>query len=167
MSHESIADLVAKLHSGKVGRREFMVRAAAAGLSVGLIGNALRAAGVSAQDASPAAGGLPPAATIGAPGIAHTTDTSKGTIKLYSSWPLTGSMQGIGGDAVASVKMALADFGNAAGGFALEYEALDDGVAANNGGWEAGKESDNANKVINDADAIPPGAGPRSWIPMP
>ena len=154
MSHESIADLVAKLHSGKVGRREFMVRAAAAGLSVGLIGNALRAAGVSAQDASPAAGGLPPAATIGAPGIAHTTDTSKGTIKLYSSWPLTGSMQGIGGDAVASVKMALADFGNAAGGFALEYEALDDGVAANNGGWEAGKESDHANKVINDADAM-------------
>ena len=48
--------------------------------------------------------------------------------------------------------MALEDFGNAAGGFALEYEALDDGIAANNGGWDAGKETENANKVINDAE---------------
>lgn len=154
MTQESIADLVAKLQLGKIGRREFMVRAAAAGLSVGLIGNALRAAGVAAQDSTPAAGGMPPAATIGVPGVAHTTDTSKGTIKIYSSWPLTGSMQGTGGDAVAAAKMALADFGNAAGGFAIDYEALDDGVAANNGGWEAGKESENANKAINNADAM-------------
>jgi branched-chain amino acid transport system substrate-binding protein len=63
-------------------------------------------------------------------------------------------MQQIGTDAVEAVKMAYEDFGNAAGGFALEYEALDDGIAANNGGWEAGKETENANKVINDENAV-------------
>ena len=147
MARESIADLVAKLHNGRVDRREFFTRAVAAGLSVGLARQALMAAGVSAQE-------LPEAARIGNPDVAHTTDTSKGVIKLYSSWPLTGTYDRIGGDAVEAVKLALADFGNAAGGFAIEYEALDDGVAANNGGWEAGKESENANKVVNDADAM-------------
>src|SRR5262249_21304003 len=48
----------------------------------------------------------------------------------------------------------LSDYGNAAGGFALEYTALDDGIAANNGGWDAGVESANANKVISDPDAM-------------
>jgi branched-chain amino acid transport system substrate-binding protein len=148
MSREYIPDLIAKLQMGTISRRDFMIRASAAGLSIGLIGNALRATGAAAQ------GSLPPAATIGVPGIAHTTDTSKGTIKLYSSWPLTGSMQGTGGDAVEAVKMCLADFGNAAGGFALTYEALDDAVAASNGTFDAGQESENANKVINDQDAV-------------
>jgi branched-chain amino acid transport system substrate-binding protein len=63
-------------------------------------------------------------------------------------------MERTGGDAVEALKMALEDFGNAAGGFALGYEALDDGVAANNGGWEAGKETENANRVVNDQDAV-------------
>ena len=60
----------------------------------------------------------------------------------------------LGGDAVEAIKMCLDDFGNAAGGFKLEYEALDDGVAANNGGPDAAKETDNVNKVMADADAI-------------
>ena len=117
MSREYIPDLIAKLQMGTISRRDFMIRASAAGLSIGLIGNALRAAGAAAQ------GSLPPAATIGMPNITHTTDTSKGTIKLYSSWPLTGSMQGTGGDAVEAVKMCLDDFGNAAGGFALDLRS--------------------------------------------
>ena len=122
MARESIADLVAKLHNGKVDRREFFTRAVAAGLSIGLARQALLAAGVSAQE-------LPEAARIGNPDVAHTTDSSKGMIKLYSSWPLTGSYDRIGGDAVEAVKLALEDFGNAAGGFAIEYEALDDGAS--------------------------------------
>lgn len=147
MARESISGLIAQLRMEKISRREFARRAAAAGLSATLVGQVLRAADVSAQE-------MPESTKIGVPGATHSADTSKGTIKLYSSWPLTGSMETVGNDAVAAVRMALADFGNAAGGFAIEYEALDDGVAANNGKWEAAKETDNANKVINDADAV-------------
>ena len=147
MSRENIAGLVAQLHTGKVDRREFLTRAVAAGLTVGLASQALRAAGVSAQD-------MPESTKIGNADVAHTMGTDKGMIKLYSSWPLSGSYEQLGGDAVEAVKMCLEDFGNQAGGFAIEYEALDDGVAANNGGWEAAKESENANMALNDADAM-------------
>lgn len=152
MARESIADLIAKLHLGKLDRREFVKRATAAGLSATLAGQAVaRFSEVEAQSATPT---LPESTKIGVPGIAHTTDTNKGTIKIYSSWPLTGSMADIGGDAVKAVQLCLADFGNAAGGYKLTYEALDDGTAANNGGWTADQESNNANKVVNDADAM-------------
>jgi len=147
MARESIAGLIAQLHSAKISRREFAQRAGLAGLSATLVGQVLRSAPASAQE-------MPVSTQIGVPGVTHVTDTSKGTIKLYSSWPLTGQMERTGGDAVEALKMALEDFGSAAGGFKLEYEALDDGIAANNGGWEAGKETENVNKVINDADAV-------------
>ncbi|HEY7034627.1 MAG TPA: ABC transporter substrate-binding protein [Thermomicrobiales bacterium] len=151
MSRESIADLIAKLYLGKVDRRDFLKRAAAAGLSATLAGQVVtRYNQVSAQEGTAEASST----SIGLPGVTHVTDTSKGTIKLYSSWPLTGSMETIGGDAVEAFKMGIEDFGNAAGGFAIEYEALDDGIAANNGAWEAGKETENINKVINDQNAV-------------
>ena len=151
---DSIPGLIAALHQGSIDRRSFMRRAAGAGLSAALIGSVVtRYDSVSAQDASPAAAGTS-AMDIGLQDVEHVTDTSKGAIKLYSSWPLTGSMERTGNDAVAAFQMALEDFGGAAGGFALTYEALDDGVAANNGGWEAGKETENVNRVINDPDAI-------------
>lgn len=152
MARDSIAGLIAQLYGSKISRREFGKRAAAAGLSASLIGQALAVHATRAQ--SPEAGEVPAATTIGDQNYVPSTDTSKGTIKIYSSWPLTGSMEGIGGDAVEAAKMAFADFGNAAGGFAIEYEALDDGVAANSGGWEAGKETENANKAVNDPDAM-------------
>jgi branched-chain amino acid transport system substrate-binding protein len=143
---------MAQLHSGAISRRDFAKRAAAIGLSATLVGQALRAAPVSAQDSTPAAGGV--SSDIGQQDVEHITDTSKGTIRLYSSWPLTGASEQIGGDAVQAINMALDDFGRAAGGYALEYEALDDGIAANNGSWDAGKESENANRVVNDADCM-------------
>ena len=155
---DSIPGLIASLHQGTIDRRAFMVRAAGAGLSAALIGSVVaRYDTVSAQDATPVAS---PASTgtvamdIGLQDVEHVTDTSKGAIKLYSSWPLTGSMERTGNDAVSALQLALEDFGSAAGGFALTYEALDDGVAANNGGWEAGKETENVNRVINDPDAV-------------
>ena len=151
---DSIPGLIAALHQGSIDRRSFMRRAAGAGLSAALIGSVVaRYDSVSAQDASPAAAGTV-AQDIGLQNVEHVTDTSKGTIKLYSSWPLTGGMERTGNDAVAALQMGLEDFGNAAGGFALEYEALDDGVAANNGGWEAGKETENVNRVVNDENAV-------------
>ncbi|MCA9858985.1 MAG: branched-chain amino acid ABC transporter substrate-binding protein [Thermomicrobiales bacterium] len=149
MAKDSIAGLVAQLYNAKINRREFGKRAAAAGLSAGLIGQALAVHATRAQDVE-----LPPAATIGQEGFAASSDTSKGTIKIYSSWPLTGTMELTGGDAVVAAQMAFDDFGNASGGYELVYEALDEGVAANNGGWEAGKVTENANKAINDAEAM-------------
>src|SRR5262249_50029743 len=50
--------------------------------------------------------------------------------------------------------MCLEDFGMAAGGFALEYVPLDDGIAANNGKWDGPKETENAQQAIGDADAM-------------
>jgi len=149
MARDSIAGLIAQLHNSTISRREFGKRAVAAGLSAALVGQVLEVHATRAQG-----GDMPLSTTIGEAGYVHSTDTSKGKIKIYSSWPLTGSMEGVGGDAVQAATMAFNDFGNAAGGFALEYEALDDGVAANNGGWEAGKETENANKVVNDPDAM-------------
>ncbi len=152
MQRDWIGDLVAQLNKGAISRREFARRAAAIGLSAGLIGQALRVS-AAAQDSTPgAAGGS--RTDIGQQGIEHITDTSKGVIRLYSSWPLTGASEQIGGDAVQAINLALDDFGRAAGGFSLEYEALDDGIAANNGSWDAGKESENANLVVNDADCM-------------
>jgi len=159
MVRESIAELIAKLHNGKIDRRDFIQRAGIAGLSATLIGQALSAS-AEAQGATPAASSaatpMPDASstTIGDASISHVTDTSKGTIKLYSSWPLTGGMATTGGDAIAVLKMAIEDFGSAAGGFKLEYEALDDGVAANNGGWEPATESNNADKALGDPNAV-------------
>jgi len=146
---ESIAALVSALYRGSIDRRTFLKRAGAASLSAGLASQVLARYDAMAQDASPAA-----STTIGVPGITHISDTSKGTINLYSSWPLTGSMEQLGGDAVQAIKMCLDDFGNAAGGFALKYEALDDGSAANNGGPDAAKETDNVNRVMSDVEAM-------------
>lgn len=148
MDHR-IDKLVSELKAGAIDRRTFIVRAVALGLTASAIGASLRASSVSAQDATPAAAGA-----LGNPAIPHLTTTDKGVIRLYSSWPLTGTYEQIGGDAVESIKLALADYGNAAGGFALEYTPLDDGIAANNGGWDPGAESANANQVIADPDAM-------------
>jgi branched-chain amino acid transport system substrate-binding protein len=151
-SREYIPGLIASLHRGSIGRREFMKRAAAAGLSAGLIGQVVGRYEVLAQDSTPAAGGS--STSIGEPDHQHNADTSGGVIKIFSSWPLTGSYEQLGGDAVEAIKLCLADFGNAAGGFAIEYEALDDGSAANNGGPDQAKETENVNRIVADADCM-------------
>ncbi len=148
MAREWLGELVAQLHAGKISRREFVRRTGALGLSAALIGQALRVAEVRAQDA-PAAGG----GRVGRTDVPHITDTGKGTIKFYSSWPMIAASEQIGGDSREAVMMALEDFGNAAGGFALTYEALDDAIAST-GSWDAGKESENANRAVNDEDAM-------------
>lgn len=148
MPRDTVSGLVAQLHSSSIDRRQFAKRAAAIGLSAGLIGQVLNVHVASAQDEMPAS------TQIGVPDIGHTSATDKGTIKFYSSWPFTGAMECIGGHAIEATQMNLEDFGSAAGGFAIEYEALDDGIAANEGRWDPGKETENANKAINDEDAM-------------
>jgi branched-chain amino acid transport system substrate-binding protein len=149
-------ELVEDLRAKRIDRRTFTVRAVALGASAMAIGAGLAKAGVAAaQDATPGAVAteLSPA-SLGMPGIEHVTTTDQGTINLYSSWPMTGASEQIGGDSVASVQYALEVYGNAAGGFALNYEALDDGIAANNGAWDPAKEAENATRVVNDPDAM-------------
>jgi len=152
MNVQRLDDLVAMLRDSRIDRREFFRRAAALGLSASAIGMALQAAPAFAQASS--SGAPQTAADIGAPGITHITTTSKGTIHLYSSWPLSAASKQIGGDAVEAIKMAFEDRGNAAGGYALKYTALDDGIASKNGSWDAGKEAENANTVVNDKDCM-------------
>ena len=109
--------LVDQLRRGKIDRRTFMVRALALGMTGSAVMSGLSRVGMAeAQEAK--------ATSIGNPDIPHITTTDKGTIKLYSSWPLTGSMEGTGTDAVQAIKMALEDFGNAAGGYALAARRL-------------------------------------------
>ncbi len=159
MTDARYSALVEKLRNGDIDRRTFMVRAAA--LGVGLATAQIAVWDVAAQDASPeAAGGESGGAAsltpenLGVPGVEHITDTSKGVINLYSSWPMTGASEQIGGDSAASIQIALDIYGNAAGGFEIVYEALDDGIAANNGSWDAAKEAENATMVVNDPDAV-------------
>src|SRR5215212_10500115 len=139
--------LIDQLQRGTIDRRTFMVRAIALGATGAAVMSALsRGTLAAAQE-----GG---AASIGNPDIAHVEGTDKGTIKVYSSWPRTGSMEGIGVDAFEAAKLAFADLGNMAGGYAIEYVALDSGTAERNGGWDPGVESANANQAIADPDGM-------------
>ncbi|MCA9834996.1 MAG: branched-chain amino acid ABC transporter substrate-binding protein [Thermomicrobiales bacterium] len=141
--------LLSDFRAGKVDRRTFIVRAVALGVSVGAIGSYMNAA---AQDASPEAGALGPG-SIGT-SVEHISTTDKGTIKVYSSFPLSASYEQIGGDSREAIKYAIELWGGAAGGYAIEYVALDDGVAANQGNWDGALEAENAAQAIGDADCM-------------
>ncbi len=149
MSDSRFETLVEQVRAGSIDRRTFMVRAFALGISAAAAGSVL-ASTVGAQEAS---GGLTPE-NLGVAGVAHSTDTSKGTINIYSSWPMSGASEQIGGDSQAAVQMAVDIWGGAAGGYAINYTALDDGIAANQGSWDATTEANNATQVVNDPDAM-------------
>lgn len=153
MADDRFESLLHQMRSGTIDRRTFFARAAAIGLGASAL---MHMPVVVAQDASPAADGaddLSPA-NVGTEGAAHSDDTSKGEINLYSSWPLSGASEQLGGDMVVSVQLAVEAWGGAAGGFAIKYEGLDDGLAANNGSWDAAKEAENASMVVNDENAM-------------
>lgn len=152
MVNPQFENLLSDFRAGKVDRRNFVVKAVALGVGLTAIGGHLK---VAAQDASPAAS---PAGSLG-PGtvgtdVEHITTTDKGVIKFYSSWPMAASYEQIGGDSAEAVRMAVELWGAAAGGYAIEYEALDDGVAANNGSWDGVLEAENASIAINDEDCM-------------
>jgi branched-chain amino acid transport system substrate-binding protein len=80
-------------------------------------------------------------------------DGGGGTIKIVSSLPRTGSAKGQTDTIVNGIKMALADVNNKVGNFTIIYEDLDDATAAK-GSWDAAKESENANKAVNDSQVM-------------
>jgi len=75
------------------------------------------------------------------------------TIKIVSSLPRTGSSKGQTDTIVNAIKMCLEEHNYQAGRFKLKYEDWDDATAAK-GQWDAAKESENANKAVNDKDVM-------------
>lgn len=150
MADFRIENLLRDFRAGKIDRRGFIVRAAALGISAGAIGSHMN---VAAQDATPADGELGPG-SIGRLDVEHVEGTDQGMIKLYSSWPMSAAYEQIGGDSAEAVRLAVDLWGGQAGGFAIEYEALDDGIAANNGSWDGILEAENASIAIGDEDCM-------------
>jgi len=160
MTDSRFESLLQQFRAGSIDRRTFLVRASALGVGAAAVLQAGPAFAQATPEASPAGGSDVPGATaltvegLGVAGIPHSTDTTKGTINLYSSWPMSGANEQIGADSAEAVKYAVEIWGGAAGGFAINYTAMDDGIAANNGSWDATTESQNATEVVNDPDAV-------------
>jgi branched-chain amino acid transport system substrate-binding protein len=79
---------------------------------------------------------------------------SAGTIKIYSSWPLTGGTQAVGEDMLASAELALAHYledhdGEGPAGFTIELVPLDD-ASPTTGAWDGTVEAENAQRCVND-----------------
>jgi len=75
------------------------------------------------------------------------------TIKIVSSLPRTGSSKGQTDTIVNAMKMAFDEANYKVGDFTITYEDMDDATPAR-GAWDAGKEAENANKAVNDADVM-------------
>lgn len=146
MVDSRVDGLLADFRAGKIDRRNFIVRAVALGVSAGAIGSYVR---VAAQDDAPLGPG-----TIGVLDVEHIEGTDKGTIRFYSSWPMSAAYEQIGGDSAESVKLAIELWGGQAGGYAIDYVPLDDGIAANNGSWDGVLEAENASKAIADDECM-------------
>lgn len=117
--------------------------ASAATTAAGAATTAAGAATTAASAATTAAGAAPAGAT-------------SGTIKIYSSLPRTGSSKGQTDTIVNAIKLAIEDFTGGTkkvGNFTIEYVDLDDATAAK-GQWDADQEKANANRAVNDPDAM-------------
>ncbi len=78
---------------------------------------------------------------------------SGGTVKIFSSLPMTGSSLGQTQTIVNAIRMAVEERGGKAGDLTVVYEALDDATPAK-GAWDEGKEAENANRAVNDPDVV-------------
>lgn len=91
------------------------------------------------------------------PGGAAGTGPTTGSIKVYSSFPRTGTNKGQTDGIINSIKLAFEQVNSRAGNFTIVYgqtEDLDDGTPANSGNWDAAQEAANANRAIADADCM-------------
>lgn len=155
MVDSRIEGLLSDFKAGKVDRRSFMVRAFALGVSASAIGTHMRAfAQDSTPEASPSGDAELGPGTIGRLDVEHIETTDEGMIQLYSSWPMSAAYEQIGGDSAEAVRLAVELWGGAAGGFEIQYEPLDDGVAANNGSWDGVLEAENASIAIGDENCM-------------
>ena len=77
------------------------------------------------------------------------------TIKVYSSWPLTGGTQAVGQSMLKAAQLALQDYmaahdGKGPAGFTVELVPLDD-ASPTTGAWDGTVEAENAQRCVNDA----------------
>lgn len=79
--------------------------------------------------------------------------TSGGTIKIISSYPLTGGDSADGISMANSAKQAIQDHGAKSGNYTIVYESLDDASAAR-GAWDPDIETSNANKAVADPSVL-------------
>src|SRR5215469_10231237 len=101
---------------------------------------ALAAAGCSSSSSSsPSSGG--------------STSGGGGTVDFYSSLPMQGASSAQTGPLVNGIKLALAQAGNKAGQWTVNYQVLDDSTAAA-GKWDPGQTAANARQVAADPKAV-------------
>jgi branched-chain amino acid transport system substrate-binding protein len=77
----------------------------------------------------------------------------KGTLKLYTSWPMQGAMIPEGTAMKRAVDLAIEHAGNMVAGYKIEVVNLDDASPVT-GSWDGTVEAENAQKAIADADAM-------------
>lgn len=83
------------------------------------------------------------------------TGTSGNTVKILSSFPLTGSAVGQTQTIVNSIKQALDETNSTVcdGKLKIEYESLDEATAAT-GKWDAARAAENANRAVSDTNVV-------------
>ncbi len=127
----------------------------AAGLALAILANCLLLAGSVAG----APGSAPQSTGLAAlqPAIVAAPDAqTSGNITIYSSLPRTGSSKDQTITLENAMQMALNDFTQSTGkigNFTIKYEKLDD-ASASLGQWDPEVEKANANKAVNDPDAM-------------
>ncbi|HXH12637.1 MAG TPA: branched-chain amino acid ABC transporter substrate-binding protein [Alphaproteobacteria bacterium] len=77
----------------------------------------------------------------------------KGTIKLYTSWPMQGAMIPEGTAMKRAVDLAVEHAGGMVAGYKIEVVNLDDASPVT-GSWDGTVEAENAQKAIADPDAM-------------
>jgi len=103
---------------------------------------ALAAAGCSSSGSSSGSSGSSSSAAAGG-----------NTVDIYSSLPMQGASSAQTIPLVNGIKLALAQAGNKAGQFTVNYQVLDDSTAAA-GKWDPGQTAANARKVASDSKAV-------------
>ncbi len=129
---------------------------AACGDPTATTANSTAAATSASAATTAAASAATTAAASAATTAAANSGAASGTIRIYSSLPLTGSSKEQTETMVNAMKLALDDFTNGTkkiGNYTIDYVSLDDATAAK-GQWDADQEKANANKVVNDPDAM-------------
>lgn len=77
------------------------------------------------------------------------------TVKIYTSWPLTGGTQAVGQSMLNAAQLALTHYladhdGAGPGGLTVEIVPLDD-ASPTTGAWDGTIEAENAQRCVNDA----------------
>jgi branched-chain amino acid transport system substrate-binding protein len=77
----------------------------------------------------------------------------KGTLRIYTSWPMQGAMIPEGTGMKNGVDMAVSEVGGVVAGYCLEVVNLDD-ASPQTGKWDGAVEAEKANKAVADPKAI-------------